>query len=38
MMRLALAPKSMERMKEKLLQICGWKIGQKYSKNHKKEK
>jgi hypothetical protein len=38
MMRLILAPKFMEGIEEKLLQTHGWKIGQKYSKNHKKEK
>jgi hypothetical protein len=38
MMRLVLAPKSMKGIKEKLLQTHGWKIKQKYSKNHEKEK
>jgi hypothetical protein len=38
MMRLVLAPNSMEGIKEKLLQTHGLKIGRKYSKNHKKEK
>jgi hypothetical protein len=37
-MRLIVAPKSKEGIKEKLLQTHGWKIGQKYSKNHEKEK
>jgi hypothetical protein len=36
MMRLIIEPKSMEGIKEKLLQTCGRKIEQKYSKNHKK--
>jgi hypothetical protein len=36
-MRLILAPKSIEGIKEKL-QTRGWKIGQKYSENHEKEK
>jgi hypothetical protein len=31
MMRLILAPKSIEGIKEKLLQTHGWKIGRKYS-------
>jgi hypothetical protein len=38
MMRLILAPISMEGIEEKLLQTHRWKIRQKYSKNHKKEK
>jgi hypothetical protein len=38
MMMLILAPISMAGIKEKLLQTHGWKIRQKYSKNHKKEK
>jgi hypothetical protein len=38
MMRLILAPKSTEGIEEKLLQTRGWKIRQKYSKNHEKEK
>jgi hypothetical protein len=37
MMRLILEPKSMEGIKEKLIQTHGWKIGQKYSQNHKKK-
>jgi hypothetical protein len=37
MMRLILPPKYMEGIK-KLIQTRGWKIEQKYSKNHEKEK
>jgi hypothetical protein len=38
MMRLILAPKSMEGIKEKLLQTHRSKIGPKYCKNYEKEK
>jgi hypothetical protein len=38
MMRLILAPKTREGIEEKLLQTHRWKIGQKYSENHEKEK
>jgi hypothetical protein len=38
MMMLVLASKPMEGIKEKLIQTRGWKIGQKYSENHEKEK
>jgi hypothetical protein len=38
MMRLVLAPKFMEGIKEKLFETHEWKIGQKYSKNQEKEK
>jgi hypothetical protein len=38
MMMLILAPKSTKGIKENLLQTHGWKIRQKYSKNHEKEK
>jgi hypothetical protein len=36
MMRFILAPKSIEEIEEKLLQTHEWKIGWKYSENHKK--
>jgi hypothetical protein len=38
MMGFILAPKSTEGIKEKFLQTRGWKIRQKYSEKHEKEK
>jgi hypothetical protein len=38
MMRLVVAPKPMERIKEKLLKSPDQKSGQKYSKNHENKK
>jgi hypothetical protein len=38
MVRLVVAPKTMEGIEAKLLQTHGWKIGWKFSKNHEEEK